>query len=79
MMGLLSLCSLLTCLAKMRRPDVLPDPVVIPALTPLVGPELDRLLCSVRALKYYVRATADPSVRKGRTDLFIPYSGTTVP
>src|SRR5207253_9069377 len=62
-------------LQKTRRPDTLPDPVVIPALTPLVGPELDRLLCPVRALKYYLRATADPSVRKGRLDLFIPYSG----
>src|SRR5207253_2820179 len=64
-------------LQKTRRPDTLPDPVVIPALTPVVGPELDRLLCPVRALKYYLRATPDPSVRKGRVDPFIPYSGTT--
>src|SRR5207253_7197085 len=36
-----SLLPRLSFLAKTRRPDILPDPVVILALTPFVGPELD--------------------------------------
>ena len=43
------------------------------ALAPLVGPEPDR---PVRALKYYLKATADLLMHKGRTDLVIPFHGT---
>jgi hypothetical protein len=68
-----SLLPRLGFLAKTQRPDVLPDPIVIPALQPLVGPEPDRLLCPVRALCYYLRATEDPEIRRGRSELFIPY------
>ena len=61
-------------LAKNQLPSVLPPPLVIPSLSVVTGQEdPDRLLCPVRALKFYLKAT-EP-LRGSRSRLFIPLRG----
>ena len=45
-------------LAKNQLPSICPDPVVIPSLVQTCKRELlDRLLCPIRALKFYIKMT----------------------
>ena len=61
-------------LAKNQLPSVLPEPFSIPSLLSICGPsDPDILLCPVRALKAYIKATA--VVRGKRNRLFIPTRG----
>ena len=58
-------------IAKNERPEAQRTVITIPALR---GPSVeDHLLCPVRALHHYVKATTPSGVRQGRTRLFIPY------
>ncbi len=58
-------------LAKTQVPSWKPDPIVIPALP--TDRDISRELCPVRSLKVYLAKTQDPSLRKGRLRLFLPY------
>ena len=61
-------------LAKNQLPSVLPEPFSIPSLLSICGPsDPDILLCPVRALKAYIKATA--VIRGKRNRLFIPTRG----
>ena len=61
-------------LAKNQLPSVKPDPIVVPSLARICKWEhTDRLLCPVRALKFYLKMTS--SYRKNRTRLFLPIKG----
>ena len=64
-------------LAKNQPPDFESPQVVIPALSPQFDRgEPERLLCPVRALRFYLEAAL--KVRKGRKTLFVPFKeGTT--
>ena len=58
-------------LAKNQLPSVKPDPIVVPSLARICKWEhTDRLLCPVRALKFYLKMTS--SYRQNRTRLFLP-------
>ena len=64
-------------LAKNQKPGEASRPIVIPALTNLVGTEgPDRFLCPVRALNAYLVYSTQPSIRQGRRRLFIPFDPT---
>ena len=72
--GSVTLCFQPGFLAKTQLPSVLPEPFTIPSLSATCGSsDPDRLLCPVRALNFYVKATA--VVRGNRTRLFIPIRG----
>jgi len=61
-------------LAKNSRPSMPPTPFVVPSLSHnCVAQDPDRLLCPVRALKFYLTATE--SIRGARNRLFIPVKG----
>ena len=61
-------------LAKNSRPSMPPTPFVVPSLSHnCVAQDPDRLLCPVRALKFYLTATG--SIRGARNRLFIPVKG----
>ena len=61
-------------LAKNQLPSVKPDPLVVPSLARICKREhLDRLLCPVRSLKFYLKMTS--SYRQNRTRLFLPIKG----
>ena len=61
-------------LAKNQLPSVKPDPIVVPSLARICKWEhTDRLLCPVRALKFYLKMTG--SYRQNRTRLFLPIKG----
>ena len=61
-------------LAKNQLPSVKPDPIVVPSLARICKREhLDRLLCPVRSLKFYLKMTS--SYRQNRTRLFLPIKG----
>ena len=61
-------------LAKNQLPSVKPDPIFIPSLAQTCKREhLDRLLCPVRSLKFYLKMTS--SYCKNRTRLFLPIKG----
>ena len=61
-------------LPKTQVPSKLPDPIVIPSLSQVCGPlDEDRLLCPVRALKFYLAKSKD--LRLSRKRLFIPSKG----
>lgn len=61
-------------LAKTQLPSVSPDPIVIPCLSKTLNNQNpDRLLCPVRALKFYIRMTKP--FRKGRDRLFLSIRG----
>ena len=59
------------------KPDTIvvkPDPIVVPSLARICKWEhTDRLLCPVRALKFYLKMTS--SYRQNRTRLFLPIKG----
>jgi len=51
------------------------DPWTFPALTPFVGhAEPDRLMCPVRALRWYLDRTRQPPLRGPRSRLFLPFA-----
>ena len=61
-------------LAKKQLPSVKPDPIVVPSLARICKWEhTDRLLCPVRALKFYLKMTS--SYHQNRTRLFLPIKG----
>lgn len=61
-------------LAKTQLPSVAPTPFSIPSLSRSCGrDDADRLLCPVRALKFYLARTK--SLRGNRKRLFIPQKG----
>ena len=61
-------------LAKKQLPSVKPDPIVVPSLAGICKREhIDRLLCSVKSLKFYLKMTS--SYRQNRTRLFLPIKG----
>lgn len=61
-------------LAKTQLPSVAPSPFVIPSLSHSCGGEdTDRLLCPVRALKFYLNRVKNS--RGNRKRLFIPLKG----
>ena len=60
--------------SKNQLPSVKPDPIVVPSLARICKWEhTDRLLCPVRALKFYLKMTS--SYRQNRTRLFLPIKG----
>jgi hypothetical protein len=61
-------------LAKNQLPAVAPSPIEIPSLSRIcAGDDQDRLLCPVRALRFYLNASKVK--RKGRKRLFLPLKG----
>ena len=61
-------------LAKNQLPSICQDPIVIPNLACVCKREhSDRLLCPIRALKFYLKMT-EP-YRQNRTRLFLPIKG----
>ena len=61
-------------LANNQLPCICPDPIVIPNLARICKREhSDRLLCSARALKFYLKMT-EP-YRQNRTRIFLPIKG----
>ena len=61
-------------LAKNQLPSICPVPIVIPPLAQTCKREhLDRLLCPIRALKFYLKMTS--SYHQNRTRLFLPIKG----
>ena len=61
-------------LAKNQIPSVAPSSFVIPSLAASCGPDdNDRLLCPVRAIKFYLNRTS--SFRGSRKRLFLPAKG----
>ena len=72
--GLVSLIVQTGFLAKNQVPSICPDPIVIPNLACICKREhLDRLLCPVRAFKFYLKMTKP--YRQNRTRLFLPIKG----
>ena len=62
-------------LAKNQLPSICPDPIVIPNLAHICKREhSDRLLCPIRALKFYLKMTRPYC--QNRTRLFLPIKGT---
>ena len=61
-------------LAKNQLPSMYPDPIVIPNLAHISNREHpDRLLCPIRALKFYLKMTKP--YHQNRTRLFLPIKG----
>ena len=61
-------------LAKNQLLSVKPGPIIVPSLARICKREhLDRLLCPVRSLKFYLKMTS--SYRQNRTRLFLPIKG----
>ena len=61
-------------LAKHQHPSIFPDPIVIPNLARISNREHpDRLLCPIRALKFYLKMIK--SYCQNRTRLFLPMKG----
>ena len=59
---------------KTQVPNKLPDPIIVPSLDQVCGPsDEDRLLCPVRALKFYLEKSKGS--RLSRKRLFIPVKG----
>ena len=62
------------CLAKNQLPSICSDPIVIPNLARICKREhLDRLLCPIRALKFYLKMTRP--YHQNRTRLLLPIKG----
>ena len=69
--GSVSLIVQIGFLPKNQLLSTCPDPIVIPSLARTCKREhLDRLLCPIRALKFYLKMTS--SYRQNRTRLFLP-------
>jgi len=64
--------------AKTQRPNEASVPVVIPALTPVAGDTADKLLCPIRALRWYLDRTAGDGSRPAMSPLFLPFKAETV-
>ena len=61
-------------LAKNQLPSICPDPIVIPNLAHISNTEHpERLLCQIRALKFYLKMSKP--YRQNRTRLFLPIKG----
>ena len=61
-------------LAKNHLPSIYPDPIVIPNLACVCKREhMDRLVCPIRALKFYLKMTRP--YHQNRTRLFLPVKG----
>ena len=61
-------------LAKNQLPSVKPDSIIVPSLACICKRiHLDRLLCPVRSLKFYLKMTCP--YRQNRTRLFLPIKG----
>ena len=61
-------------LAKNQLPSICPDPIGIPSLARTCKREhLDKFLCLIRALKFYIKMTS--SYLQNRTSLFLPIKG----
>ena len=60
-------------LAKNQLPSICSDPIVIPNLAHICKRYSDRLLCPIRAVKFYLKMT-EP-YRQNRTRLFLPIKG----
>ena len=61
-------------LAKNQLPSICPDPILIPNLAHICKREHSyRLLCPIRALKFYLKMTRP--YRQNRTRLFLPIKG----
>ena len=61
-------------LAKNQLPSICPDPILITNLACISNREHpDRLLCLIRALKFYLKMTKP--YRQNRTRLFLPVKG----
>ena len=61
-------------LAENQLSSICLDPIVIPSLAQTCKREhLDRLLCLIRALKFYLKMTS--SYSQNRTRLFLPIKG----
>ena len=61
-------------LAKNWLPSICPFPIIIPYLARICKREhSDRLLCPIRALKFYLKMTS--YYRQNRTRLFLPIKG----
>ena len=61
-------------LAKNQHPSIYPDPIVIPNSARICKREhSDRLLCLIRALKFYLKMTG--LYRQNRTRLFLLIKG----
>ena len=59
---------------KNQLPSVKPDPIVVPSLARICKREhLDRLLCPVRSLNFYLKMTS--FYLQNRTRLFLPIKG----
>ena len=64
-----------TFLAKNQVLNNPPQKIVIPSLIPFTGRDTpEYTLCPVRSLKAYVARTTDPTIRRGRKRLFIPFN-----
>ena len=60
--------------AKNQLLSICPDSIIIPSLAQTCKMEyVDRLLCPIRALKFYLKMTS--SYRKNRTRLILPIKG----
>ena len=58
-------------LAKNQLPSVKPDPIIVPSLARICKREhLDRLLCPVRSLKFYLKMTS--FIARTELDFFFP-------
>ena len=72
--GSVQLLCRIVFLAKNRLPSVPPSPFIVPSLSQSCGSnDPDRLLCPVRALKFYLAATE--AFRGSRKRLFLPVRG----
>ena len=70
-----SLLTEATFLAKNQVLNNPPQKIVIPSLIPFTGRDTpEYTLCPVRSLKAYVARTTDPTIRRGRKRLFIPFN-----
>ena len=61
-------------LAKNQLRSICPDPIVVPSLARTCKRKhLDRILCPIKALKFYLKMTS--SYHQNRTRLFLPIIG----
>jgi len=61
--------------SKTQRSHTASTPWTVPALAPFVGQdEPDRLMCPVRALRWYLQKTSANPLRGPRSQLFLPYT-----
>ena len=72
--GSVSLIVQTGCLGKNQLPSICPDPILITNVARICKREhSERLLCLIRALKFYLKMTRP--YRQNRTRLFLPIKG----